>query len=228
MIDGSVHRTYARSRNMRVVFGECLFDRASRELTCRGAVVHAGPKLLGLLELLLDARPRALTKDEIHQAWWGATFVSDATLTSLVAELRAAIGDAARSPRFIRTIHGYGYAFSGDATIEEIRPRHDGVAVAPCRITVGDREIALAAGEHVLGRSGDATILVDDAGVSRHHARITVLARSATLLDLGSKNGTIVNGSAIQGPVELTDGAVIVLGATALKFRIVQALGSTE
>ena len=59
-------------------------------------------------------------------------------------------------------------------------------------------------------------------------ARITIRAESATLQDLGSKNGTIVNGSAIQGPVQLTDGAVIVLGATALKFRIVEALGSTE
>jgi DNA-binding winged helix-turn-helix (wHTH) protein len=213
---------------MRVGFGECIFDRASRELTYRGGAVHAGPKLLGLLELLLDARPRALTKDEIHRALWGATFVSDATLTSLVAELRAAIGDDARSPRFIRTIHGYGYAFSGDATVDTRRPHRDSLAVAPYRIIVGDREIALAAGEHVLGRSGDATILVDDAGVSRHHAQITIRARSATLVDLGSKNGTIVNGSAIQGPVELTDGAVIVLGATALKFRIVEALGSTE
>jgi DNA-binding winged helix-turn-helix (wHTH) protein len=213
---------------MRVVFGECLFDRASRELTCRGAVVHAGPKLLGLLELLLDARPRALTKDEIHQALWGATFVSEATLTSLVAELRAAIGDDARSPRFIRTIHGYGYGFIGDVIVERLRARDDGFALAACRIIVGDREIALAAGEHVLGRSGDATILVDDAGVSRHHARITIGAQSATLLDLGSKNGTILNGSAIEGPVELTDGAVIVLGATALKFKIVKAFGSTE
>jgi DNA-binding winged helix-turn-helix (wHTH) protein len=212
---------------MRVVFGECLFDRASRELTCRGAVVHAGPKLLGLLELLLDARPRALTKDEIHQALWGATFVSEATLTSLVAELRAAIGDDARSPRFIRTIHGYGYGFIGDVTVEQMRGRDEG-ALAACRIIVGDREIALAAGEHVLGRSGDATILIDDAGVSRHHARITIGAQSATLLDLGSKNGTILNGSPIEGSVELTDGALIVLGATALKFKIVKAFGSTE
>jgi len=213
---------------MRVVFGECIFDRGSRELTRRGAVVHAGPKLLGLLELLLDARPRALTKEEIHQALWGGTFVSDATLTSLVAELRAAIGDEARSPRFVRTIHGYGYAFFGDATVERIAAQDDRIAVARYRLIVGDREVALGAGEHILGRSGDAAILIDDAGVSRHHAKITIRAQSATLTDLSSKNGTILNGSAIQGPVELTDRAVIVLGATALKFKIVEAVGSTE
>src|SRR5215831_13624335 len=102
---------------MRLVFGECVLDRERRELTRQGSIVHVGPKLFGLLELLLDAKPRALTKDEIHQSLWGATFVSDATLTSLVAELRAAIDDDARSPRFIRTIHGYGYSFCGEVTV---------------------------------------------------------------------------------------------------------------
>jgi DNA-binding winged helix-turn-helix (wHTH) protein len=213
---------------MRFVFGACVFDRASRELSRDGAPVHAGPKLLGLLELLLDARPRALTKVEIHESLWNDTFVSDATLTSLVAELRAAIGDDARSPRLVRTIHGYGYAFIGNASAETTRPLGKRFEVAPYRIMVGEREIALVEGEHVLGRSGDAAILVDDAGVSRHHARITIGAQSATLEDLGSKNGTVLNGAAIEGPIELIDGAVIVLGATVLKFRIVEALGSTE
>ena len=212
---------------MRVVFGDCVFDRASRELTCRGAVVHGGPKLLALLELLLDAKPRALTKDEIHQALWGTTFVSDATLTSLVAELRAAIGDAARSPRFIRTIHGYGYSFFGE--VSAATTHHDSaVRTTTCRLIVGDREIVLPVGEHVLGRSGEASILIDEAGVSRHHARITIDAQTATLRDLGSKNGTIVNGSAVEGAVRLTDGAIILLGATALTFRIVDTIGSTE
>src|SRR4051794_7854370 len=110
---------------MTVVFGDCVFDRASRELTRRGVAVHGGPKQLALLELLLDARPRALTKVEIHNSLWGATFVSDATLTSLVAELRAAIGDDARSPRFIRTIHGYGYSFFGEASVASPRPSSD-------------------------------------------------------------------------------------------------------
>ncbi len=212
---------------MRLVFGECVFDRASRQLTCRGAVVHGGPKLLALLELLLDARPRALTKDEIHKSLWGATFVSDATLTSLIAELRAAIRDDARAPRFIRTIHGYGYSFFGEVRSATTPPGNDRPTTS-YRLIVGNREIALANGEHVLGRSGDASILVDDAGVSRQHARITIDADTATIRDLGSKNGTIVNGATVDGPVRLTDGAIILLGATALTFRIVEAIGSTD
>ena len=77
---------------MRQAFGDCVYDRDRRELTCGGAVVHAAPKLLALLELLLDAAPRAVTKEEIHKAVWPKTFVSEATLTSLMTELRTAIG----------------------------------------------------------------------------------------------------------------------------------------
>jgi DNA-binding winged helix-turn-helix (wHTH) protein len=213
---------------VRLAFGGCVFDSERRELTRHGSIVHAGPKVLGLLELLLDARPKALTKDQIHAALWQGTFVSDATLTSLVAELRTAIGDDAREGRFIRTIHKYGYAFCGDAAAVTAPERSERGAVRRCRILAGAREIALAPGEHILGRSNDAAVFVDDVNVSRQHARITVGADGATLEDLGSKNGTTLDGAVIEGPTRLTDGSVIVLGATVLKFRVFDAPASTE
>jgi DNA-binding winged helix-turn-helix (wHTH) protein len=213
---------------VRFAFGACVFDSERRELTRHGAIVHAGPKVLGLLELLLDARPKALTKDQIHASLWKGTFVSDATLTSLVAELRIAIGDDARAGRFIRTIHKYGYAFCGDVASEPGPKRSERAAVRHCRIIAGAREIALAPGEHVLGRSNDAAVFVDDVNVSRQHARIIVGDDGATLDDLGSKNGTVLNGVPIDGPTRLTDGAVIVLGATVLTFRVFDAPASTE
>jgi DNA-binding winged helix-turn-helix (wHTH) protein len=213
---------------MRFLFGECVFDRERRELTCHGSAVHAGPKLLRLLELLLDARPRALTKDEIHSSLWSGTFVSDSTLTSLVAELRSAIGDVAQTPLLIRTIHGYGYAFCGNVAAEARPSSGEDDLQRSCRIILGDREIALSQGEHILGRSTDAAVFVDDVGISRHHARIIIGRQGAVLDDLGSKNGTVVNGRTIDGPTPLTDGAVIILGATALKFRIFESAGSTE
>jgi len=213
---------------MRLVFGGCVFDPERRELTCGGSVVHAGPKLLRLLELLLDTRPRALTKGEIHTALWADTFVSDATLTSLVAELRAAIGDDARAPLLVRTIHGYGYAFVGEVAQESPSTRDGHDRKCSYRLIYGDREIALSPGKHILGRSNDVVIFVDSVGVSRHHARITIGEQGAVLEDLGSKNGTIVNGQPIEAPTTLADGAVIVLGATALKFRVFDTPGSTE
>jgi DNA-binding winged helix-turn-helix (wHTH) protein len=212
---------------MRLGFGGCVFDPDRRELTRDGNVVHAGPKALRLLEVLLDARPRALTKDDIHKAIWPDTFVSDATLTSLVAELRLAIGDDARAPRLVRTIHGFGYVFCGDVAPAS-RANGEREPAGWHRIILGEREIALPYGEHVLGRSQEAAVFVDDVGVSRQHARITVGDEGATLEDLGSKNGTMLNGHAVEGPTPLADGAVIVLGATALKFRVFKAVGSTE
>ncbi len=213
---------------MRLAFGDCVFDQERRELTRRGAVVHTGPKLLALLELLLTARPRALTKDEIHKSLWTGIFVSDATLTSLVTELRAAIGDNARTPSLVRTVHGYGYAFCGDVSVQSTAPGGERNVVQPCRLLVGDREVSLSGGETILGRSSKATVFVDDAGVSRHHARITIGEHGAILEDLGSKNGTVLNGRRIEGPTPLADGALILIGATTLKFRMFAAPGSTE
>jgi DNA-binding winged helix-turn-helix (wHTH) protein len=213
---------------MRFIFGDCVFDSERRELTRSGSIVRTGPKLLALLELLLETRPRALTKNEIHEKLWAGTFVSDATLTSLVAELRSAIGDAARKPLVVRTIHGYGYSFCGDVVPELESPEAPADFGRSYRIIVGDREIALAAGEHILGRSTEAAIFIDSVGVSRHHARITIGADGAQLEDLGSKNGTRVDGRPVQAPTTLSDGAVIVLGTTALKFRIFDTPSSTE
>jgi pSer/pThr/pTyr-binding forkhead associated (FHA) protein len=71
-------------------------------------------------------------------------------------------------------------------------------------------------------------VFVDDGGVSRQHARITVDARGATLEDLESKNGTILDGRPVHGPTLLADGSLIVVGATALRFRIVTTSTSTE
>ena len=211
---------------MRQAFGDCVFDRDRRELMRAGTVVHTSPKLLALLELLIDNAPRAITKDEIHKAVWPETFVAEATLTSLVAELRDAIGDQARAPRLLRTVHGWGYAFIGDVgdAASARRPADS----CSYRVIVGDREIALVQGPHVIGRSPDAAIFVDDSGVSRQHARITIAAGAATLEDLGSKNGTALDGQAVTAPTTLADGSLIVVGATALKFRIVAALSSTE
>jgi DNA-binding winged helix-turn-helix (wHTH) protein len=212
---------------MRQSFGDCVFDRDRRELNRHDAIVHCGPKLLALLELLLDAAPRAVTKEEIHKAIWPATFVSDATLTSLVAELRTATGDDAKTPRLIRTIHAYGYAFIGEIlNVSQLRTSPDEGSIF--RVIVGERDIALAPGENIVGRSADAAVFVDDSGVSRHHARIIVDARGAMLEDLESKNGTILDGRPVQAPTPLVDGSLIVVGATALRFRVVATSTSTE
>jgi two-component system response regulator AtoC len=88
--------------------------------------------------------------------------------------------------------------------------------------------LALQPGENLVGRGDEAGVRIDSAKVSRVHARIAVAASSATVEDLGSKNGTFVRGRRIAGPVELTDGDEICLGSVLLVFRRPSAPRSTE
>jgi DNA-binding winged helix-turn-helix (wHTH) protein/Tfp pilus assembly protein PilF len=100
------------SSGMPLYFGDCTFDSASRTLQRAGANVRISGKAFQLLELLLAARPNPIAKEELFAKLWPDTFVSDANLASLVKEIRAAIGDDARAPKYIRTVHRFGYAFS--------------------------------------------------------------------------------------------------------------------
>src|ERR1700730_14774281 len=100
---------------MRVRFGECLLDTDSRQLFRGKEEVHLSPKAFELLMLLVTGRPRALSKRELHEAIWPATFVTDDSLARLITEIRATIGDDAREARFVRTVYGFGYAFTDSA-----------------------------------------------------------------------------------------------------------------
>jgi pSer/pThr/pTyr-binding forkhead associated (FHA) protein len=64
--------------------------------------------------------------------------------------------------------------------------------------------------------------------VSRKHARITVRGIAATLEDLGSRNGTVVDGVRIAAPVLLADGDEITIGGFAIKFRVSDEDAATE
>ena len=123
----------------------------------------------------------------------------------------------------MRTIHGFGYAFSvadgGAAPADED---------AVFRLVWGTREVPLVTGENVLGRDPDAAVHIDDATVSRHHARIVIDGKRAALEDLGSKNGTWLRGARLSGSETLTDGDAIQVGPAALVFRRYAASGSTQ
>jgi DNA-binding winged helix-turn-helix (wHTH) protein len=210
---------------MRVRFGECLLDAETHELLRQDQPVHLAPKAFQVLELLLETRPRVVSKSEIHEKVWPGTFVSEATLASAISDIRAAIGGGKRDARFIRTVHGVGYSFCGDATDVA---RSAAVVGAPCRLIWEDREIPLAVGENVLGRGEDVALRINDNSISRHHARITVGESSATLEDLGSKNGTFVHGCQIARSHCLSDGEEIRLGKVTLLFRTLSTNGSTS
>jgi len=212
---------------LRVRFGDCVFDGAARELRRGGLLVHLPPKSFQLLELLLARRPRPVTRAEIRDALWPATAVGASSLARVVVDLRSAIGDDARRPRLLRTVHGFGYSFSGETAVESAAgpDRLDALA---CRLVSGEREIRLGEGEHILGRVADASVWIDSTSVSRRHARIVVSAGRAVLEDLGSKNGTYLRGERLTAPSELAEGDVIAIGSVVLTFRAARAVASTD
>jgi DNA-binding winged helix-turn-helix (wHTH) protein len=212
---------------LRLQFGDCVVDFDTRELFRSGRPAHVQPKVFRLLELLLEARPTALSKDTLQDAIWPKTFVSERSLARTVVALRVAVGDRARDPRFVRTVYGFGYAFCGEAAAMPSRAPEARRAAAQCRLRWGDRQIVLSEGENVLGRDPDAAVCIDLASVSRRHARITVRDGAATLEDLGSRNGTTLRGERISGPVPLARGDIIRIGSARLVFRSYSKTGTT-
>ena len=212
---------------MRVRFGDCVFDADARSLARGEDQVALSPKAFALLELLIENRPRALSKDQLHARIWPATFVSDDSLARLITEIRAALGDDARSPRFVRTVHAFGYAFVGTA-LDIAEPHAPLEASTAVWILWGSREIRLREGENLIGRDVDAVVRVDSPTVSRQHARISVLRTAATIEDLQSKNGTYVRNERIDAVTALGDGDQIQVGDFVLTFRAALLLPSTQ
>ena len=213
---------------MRVSFGDCVVDLERRQLFRHDRDVHLTPKAFDLLALLVAARPRAIAKAEIHDHLWPGTFVTESNLTTLVTELRAALGDNARSPRYLKTVPRFGYAFCASATDESEPLPARRRRVRHFTLSWADGQVALHEGENVIGREEDATAWIESASVSRRHARIVISEGTATLEDLGSKNGTTYRGQRITSPVVLTSDEMIVVGVVPLRFRSSQAAPSTR
>ena len=213
---------------MRFQFGDCVLDLGTREVSRGGRTVHVEPKAFQLLELLIAARPKAISKSKLQDVLWPKTYVSERSLARLAADLRTALGDRAKRPRFIRTVHRFGYAFCGEVAPDARRGSRSTASEFHCRIVWGDREITLAEGENLLGRDPEVAIWIDLNSVSRRHARIVVSDGAATLEDLGSRNGTYVEGQKVAAPVRLANGDQIKMGGARLVFRCFGKVGTTE
>jgi len=197
-------------------FGPFSLDLEQRRLMRDATDVPLTPKCFDLLALLVVRRPAALSKDDIFRAVWKDTSVSENTLAAAIRDLRDALEDKAREPRFIRT--AYGYAFIGNV-VEDTRQQGRVQGQTEWRLILADGDVPLGPGEHILGRGGAGVIVIDSPTVSRHHARLTVRDRQMTCEDLGSKNGTWVGTTPVTTPVDVTDGAEIRLGSVVVTVR---------
>jgi DNA-binding winged helix-turn-helix (wHTH) protein len=202
-----------------IQFGAFVLDGATRQLTSGGVEVRLTPKAFDLLAVLVENRPKVLSKAALLERLWPNTFVVEANLSNLVAEIRAAIGDSARESKWIRTSHGFGYAFCGDASTLR-GTQHPTVDRPVCWLEWGQRRFPLLIGEHVVGRDPDVEVRLDAPTVSRRHARVVVSAQQASLEDIGSKNGTRRGNHRVTSPIQLADGDSIRIGSVLLKFHL--------
>src|SRR5215813_12610927 len=100
-----------------VIFGEYRFDLHTGRLWSQTQEIRLTPKSAAVLRVLAERAGHPVTKEDLFAAVWKDTIVSDDALTSCIQELRRALNDNAKQPRFIETRHRRGYQFI--ATISE-------------------------------------------------------------------------------------------------------------
>ena len=211
----------------RVRFGDFALDPETRELLGESGAIPLSPKAYQLLEILVVSRPKALSKIALQERLWPDAFVVEKNLVNLVAEIRKALDDDPSHPRFVRTVHRFGYAFREPAgATTTTNPTVDPKDVR-FRLTWAEGRAGLSEGEHVLGRDPDLELFLDSPGVSRRHALIRIAGEEATVEDLGSKNGTFVADRRLDSPTRIVDGDLIRVGSVQLTFSAVRTWGST-
>ena len=208
---------------MRARFAQFTIDSETRQLLRDGREIHLSPKAFDLLCALMEKRPKVMEKADLHARIWPNTYVVGANLNILIGEVRRALGDRVQDSRFIRTVHGVGYAFCGTAA-DDARPRAAGHALF-CWVVWNGRTYQLAEGDNIIGRDPRSDLWLDAEGVSRRHAIIRVDSgnRRATLEDLGSTNGTIVERASVDGEVALSDGDLIQVGTVDFTVHLMPA-----
>ena len=118
------------SRPRLVNFGAFSFDSQNRLLSRAGTEIPLPPRVLGVLELLLERAGEVVTRQELLDQVWKDAFVTDTSLAEAVSFLRQSLGDDPQAPRYVQTVHRRGYRFLQQLT-QPARP--EPVVEAPLR-----------------------------------------------------------------------------------------------
>jgi adenylate cyclase len=102
-----------------VRFGNFSFDRESGQLWSGSTEQRLTPKSAAVLRTLLGSRGQPVNKQVLFDTVWKGTVVSDDALTSCIQELRRALGDDPKQPKYIETRHRQGYRFVASVTEPE-------------------------------------------------------------------------------------------------------------
>jgi len=208
--------------------GDWLVEPELNRVSRGGSSYQLALKVMYVLVFLAEHAGTTVPKHRIIDAVWRTEFITENTLTQAIADLRRVLGDNARDPQFIETITKRGYRLIADVEILDDAAPITPTTGLPCALVVDRQESALVAGDNLIGRATDAVVLLDSEEVSRHHAVVRVSMDSATLEDLGSKNGTLLWGSRFGSPTPLKDGDEIAIGPVVLTFRVLSSLATTR
>jgi Tol biopolymer transport system component/DNA-binding winged helix-turn-helix (wHTH) protein len=119
-------------RDLRYRFDAVEIDVSSLKVTVNSEIRPLEPKSFRLLLFLAENAGRVLPKEEIMAAVWPGTFVSDNSLARAITQVRKALDDDPRSPRYIETIPTVGYRFIAELQASESQPEApDAVPAAP-------------------------------------------------------------------------------------------------
>jgi predicted ATPase/DNA-binding winged helix-turn-helix (wHTH) protein len=213
----------------RWTFGDFLLDLDTHELMRAGTPVSLSPKAFQLLGILVENRPKALSKTELQDRLWPTTFVVEKNLTNLVSEIREALGDDPFHPRFIRTVHRFGYSFR-EAPVTETNAsdvsgcpvgaltpvpddRRHNLPVALTSFIGRDQEIA------ELSRLVASTRLLTLTGAGGCGKTRLALEMAATVLDRFPDGVWVIDLAAISNPSLVTQTVASVLDVRELPNR---------
>ncbi len=127
-----------------------------------------------------------------------------------------------------------GYHFMGPVAVElrvdnSLKPGRFGIASSTKQAEPGRRpgtivmpsgdRIELSDDKNLIGRLDDCTVKISDGNTSRHHAQIHRAGSGFIITDLGSTNGTYVNGTRLMADHRLADGDIVTVGSVSLRFE---------
>jgi len=173
-----------------ITFGRFRLDPPNERLWQGEQAVALRPKAFAVLKHLVERRGQLVTKQQLLDAVWPETFVTDAVLKDSIRQLREALGDEAAAPRYIETAHRRGYRFIGQLSGETAAPAalvDAPTAAVPSSIRVlgretelakmrawldralrGERQVVFVTGEPGIGKTTLVNALLEHAGALPH------------------------------------------------------------
>ncbi len=209
----------------KIRFGVFEADLRTGELRKEGLKAKLQGQPFQVLAALLERAGDLVTRDELRQRLWGDHVHVDFehSLNKAVTKLRTVLGDTVESPRYVETLERRGYRFVAPVEVVD-EPASPNGGTNGLRVMLADFCLPLREGPNLIGREPSANVFIDSPAVSRRHAVITVQNHVATIRDLGSKNGTFLNGEPVVASATLNDGDKLVVATTVLLFRSGDAL----